>query len=143
MPFILLFHSCPGAHVYVMCLYIIDYGTGGTLNKPTDVFGQVVCPTGHVFCSFLFFPLLRACSDRNGKRFIARNRFDFLKRQLFLFSFASLENWLQSGNSCPMSHRQSTLHIQSSDGILTQQTPLSLGGAREAVLKDVLGDAFS
>lgn len=57
-------------------------------------------------CSLL--PLLRACSHRNGKRFIARNRFDFLKRQLFLFSFASLENWLQTGNSCDMTHWQSS-----------------------------------
>lgn len=48
--------SCvPGAHMYVLCLYIIGYGIEETLNKPTDVFGWVAHPMSHVFYSSLYF----------------------------------------------------------------------------------------
>lgn len=35
----LTFHMCPGVFIYMIYLYIIDYGTEKALNKPTDVFG--------------------------------------------------------------------------------------------------------
>lgn len=43
-------------------------------------------------------------SNRNGERFIITNRSHSLKRKLFLFSSASLENWLQTGNGYCMTH---------------------------------------
>lgn len=48
--------------------------------------------------------VMEMSSNRNGKRFIITNRSHSLKRKLFLFSSASLENWLQTGNGYCMTH---------------------------------------
>lgn len=48
------FHMWPGAYVYVMCLSVIDYNTGETLNKPTDILGQVAHPLDLYFIVFYF-----------------------------------------------------------------------------------------
>ena len=49
------FHMWPGAHVYVMWLSVIDYNIGETLNKPTDIFGQVAHSLDLYFIVFCFF----------------------------------------------------------------------------------------
>ena len=48
------FHMWPGVHVYVMRWSVIDYNTGETLNKPTDIFGQVAHSLDLYFIVFYF-----------------------------------------------------------------------------------------
>ena len=48
------FHMWPGVHVYVMWWSVIDYNTGETLNKPTDIFGQVAHSLDLYFIVFYF-----------------------------------------------------------------------------------------